>query len=123
MKKPIHRAAQDNRSHRGAAGIETISSTHIRLKYEMYGQREETLKDLSDFIKMIRIAKDREEVIACAWLATGCANTIKRMDLISERELNEIIEIISKEGARAIHRIETAHCPKWKKFIKRVIGI
>lgn len=87
---------------------DTLKTVRISRRFGMERQQAAGMKELNKLLQDIRVAKDRESVVVQTGIATGYANAMHHFDLISESELNDVIEVIGQAGERATSRIEAA---------------
>ncbi len=90
-----------------AAGVEMHKSARIVLRRGCFHQQYTGVKTINQTLQKIAKAESRDDVHAQTGIATGYANAMWEMGLMSESELNDIIALIGQEGERALHRIET----------------
>lgn len=90
-----------------AAGVEMHKSARIVLRRGCFHQQYTGVKTINQTLQKIAKAESRDDVHAQTGIATGYANAMWEMGLMSESELNDIIAVIGQAGERALHRIET----------------
>ena len=69
-------------------------------------QQVEGLKIINQTLKKITNAVSRDEVHVQAGIATGYANAMQNVGLMSEDELIDIVDVIEQAGERALFRVK-----------------
>ena len=90
-----------------AAGVEMNKTARIVLRQGRIRQQVDGLKIINQTLQEITKATSSDDIHAQTGIATGYANAMQNLGLMSEDELKEIIAVIGQAGERALHRIET----------------
>lgn len=89
-----------------AAGVEMPKTVRIMARYGLMRTQQAGIKRLNRLLQEVGNKKDRESVATQTGIATGYANAMYHFDLMSEKELENVIELIEQAGEKAIYRIE-----------------
>lgn len=89
------------------AGVEMKKTASVILRAECFQDQAEGLKILNGTLKEIETTASRDTVIGQVGIATGYANAMQHLELMSESELEDIIAVIKQTGERSLRRIET----------------
>ncbi len=119
----MHRAAKELRGIASGAGVETKKRARIMAQRGKIKEQDAGLKTISDFLKKMDTAEEREEAFAYAGIATGYANAMKLYGYITAEELRDVIEVIEQTGENAADRIEAAKRPFLMRAIKKVVRV
>lgn len=109
LKKPISADSEWDGNIAEEVGIHKKMHKNARvvLRRGLLCQQMEGLKIINMALREITKAESRNDVYAQTGIATGYANAMKNYGLMSEDELNDVVDVIGQEGERALHRIET----------------
>ena len=102
-----------------AAGVEMLKTASITVRRGMRQQQQKGLKELNTLLQEIRLEKTKKDVYTQTGIATGYANAMRHFDLISEKELKDVIEVIGQAGEQTARRIETANRPFWSRIFRK----
>ncbi|MDE5820679.1 MAG: hypothetical protein K2N41_04495 [Lachnospiraceae bacterium] len=90
-----------------AAGVEMHKTARVIIRRGRFRQQAEGLKIINQTLQEITKTENRDDVHAHTGIATGYANAMRDLGLMSESELDDVIAVIGQAGERALHRIET----------------
>lgn len=91
-----------------AADIRTRKTAHVALRRGLVKEQSEGVGILNSTLLAMKAEKKRDTAILYAGIAAGYANAMHQHGLMSDDELEGVIEIINQAGKDAMHRIETA---------------
>lgn len=117
-----------------AAGIKPKKIVKVRARRGRIGRQRQGLETIGRLLKEICVLEGREEVIARTGVAAGYANAMKQNALLSDNELEEIIELLNQAGEDRLARIEKKNissifkemlekskaCKEWTRYMSIV---
>lgn len=119
----IHRAAEELKDIASNTGVETKKRAKIKAQRGKINQQAAGIRVVSDFLKKMDTAEEKEEAFAYAGIATGYANAMKLYGFITAEELQDVIEVIEQAGEKAANRVEAAKRPFLMRAIKKVVRV
>lgn len=104
-----------------AAGVEMLKTARILTRRGMREKQEISLKELNKLLQEIRKAKDHKDVITQTGIATGYANAMYHLGLMSEGELKDVIVVIGQAGEQTARQIKAEKRPLWTRIIRKKV--
>lgn len=134
MNRLFAQAGNDVASIVAAAGIKPKKIVRVRARRGRIGRQRQGLETIGRLLKEICVLEGREEVIARTGVAAGYANAMKQNALLSDNELEEIIELLNQAGEDRLARIEKKNissifkemlekskaCKEWTRYMSIV---
>lgn len=119
--KAIHEGIdRDIRKFAQAAGVEMNKTTHICLRLGVRVPQKRGIEELNQLLKKIKTAEDIKGISIQTGIATGYANAMYHFDLISQKELSEVIEVINQASERAADHLKNVQHSSYIGFIKKI---
>lgn len=101
-----------------AAGVEMNKTARVHEQRNVREQQKTGLKQLNEMIQKINAADKMPEALKWGLLAAGYANGMQCGDLMSESELNDVIQVIDQTFMKSELRFKAENRP-WNRFRKR----
>ncbi|MBD5536875.1 MAG: hypothetical protein HDQ99_14725 [Lachnospiraceae bacterium] len=106
MNRLFAQAGNDVAGIAAAAGVKPKKIVKVRARRGRIGSQRQGLETIGRLLKEICALEGREEVIARTGVAAGYANAMKQYALLSDNELEEIIELLNQAGEDRLERID-----------------
>lgn len=105
MNRLFAQAGNDVAGIAAAAGITPKKIVKVRARRGRIGQQRQGIEIIGRLLKEICMMESREEVITRVGVAAGYTNAMKQYALLSDNELEEIIEMLKQAGEDRLERI------------------
>lgn len=96
-------------------------TARIEARPGMIKPQQKGLEKLTKIMQEVREAESYKELAKWGMLATGYANALHDIDLVSEKELSDIIEVLDRAGQKTLKRIEAARHPFWSRIKRKMV--
>lgn len=96
-------------------------TAHIEARPGMVKSQQKGLERLTKIMEEVREAESYKELAKWGMLATGYANALHDIDLVSEKELLDIIEVLDRAGQKTLKRIEAVRHPFWSRIKRKMV--
>lgn len=120
MNRLFAQAGNDVESIAAAAGIKHRKVVKVRARRGHIGRQRQGLETIGRLLKEISELEGREEVIVRTGVAAGYANAMKQNMLLSDNELEEIIEMLQQAGEDRLEKIDKKNTSSiFKELLKK----
>ncbi len=112
----LHRAAQDLRNAIKESGARMKKTACITMRGGAWRRQRDGIKIINQTLREIETETSCTQVLIKAGEATGYANAMENMGLMTEKELDAVIAVIGHTGEEAVERINM------QKHVVTIIG-
>lgn len=98
-------------------------TAHIEARPGLIKPQQEGLEGLTKIMQEVWGAENYKELEKWGGIATGYANALRDIDLISKSELTDIIEVIDWAGRKTKRRIEAVRHPFWSRIKRKMVSV
>lgn len=99
------------------------TTVYIKARTGLIRPQRQGVEGLAKITRKLLGAKSYKELEKWGGIATGYANALYDIDLISRSELADIIEVIDRAGWKVTERIEAARHPFWSRIKRRMVSV
>lgn len=96
-------------------------TAHIEARPGLIESQQKGLERLTKIMQEVREAESFKELAEWGMIATGYANALHDIDLVSEKELSDIIEVLDRAGQKTLKRIEAVRHPFWSRIKRKMV--
>ncbi len=119
--KAIHEGVgRDIRKFAQAAGVEMNKTAHIYVRFGARVPQKRGIEELNQLLMKIKNAENIKGISIQTGIATGYANAMYHFDLISQKELSEVIEVINQASEKAADHLRNVQYSSYIGFIKKI---
>lgn len=109
---------EDERMQRGE-----VMTARIKARPGLMRPQRKGAEGLTKMLQEIQEAESYKELEKWGGIATGYANALCDIDLVSKRELADIIGVIDRAGWKAMERIEAVRHPFWSRIKRKLVSV
>lgn len=111
---------RDIRKFAQAAGVEMNKTAQICVRLGVRVPQKRGIEELNQLLEKIKIAEDIKGISIQTGIATGYVNAMYHFDLISQKELSEVIEVINQASKKAADHLKNVQYSSYIGFIKKI---